>query len=780
MSLEALQSYELLVFPSRRALTQYHSAKEGICAPSMVLGEFFSKAIIYPNKSIVPKHLRKFIVSRVLREYDKQHHILLHNGFVFEQSFIAYLQSSEFFLRFFDELFVHKIAISEIPLLDTYGEYEDHLRILQDVYERYCAFLEQRGWVYKSWDFTLAHLWLQDFSRITIMLCGVLSPFELAILREVSRVCLVHIRFDVWEKTQGFWDIFDLPLDLDCGFSYVLSYPSGELVAKTPLDSAHTLHAYSFLSRIEQVGAIRQQISEWLARGIEPEEISIVLPQEDFTQYLQVLDTERNCNYAMGKPLQHTTLYATLSQALRENTQSLSVCVAQSFATLNAQDRIHYAPIKQKLDEIVHEYQTMHAFFDDVDFGEIAQSFLHEIKGLSIDDVYGGRIRVIGALESRGVMLPYVILVDCNDGVIPHFRDNDLFLNTALRLKLGIPTTYDKEKLQVLYYKNLLLGAKEAVALCVQDDKNAPAHLLQELGCVVHESEQSIFQHTLTQSPAYKREHYVGRLRKVFSPTSFTTFVRCKLQYCFRYVVELREENIEGSNAASVGILVHSALQKVYEPYIHKIVNLADIDLVQKACEQYVRAQEFEQALDRANVEILLLDLARFFEFEREHIKQHGAFEILGLEEELEDFVLEGYRFCGARVDRIQRQSNGEVFVIDYKYTNNISDIAKEDFALELYANALSAKYGNIKAMYYDLKNAKSISSPSKKEELIAILHTIDTRFCAREVSSDEVLIQSTKHTLDFLHYTQGYGVFSPADTSKPCLYCAYKTICDR
>ncbi|MBR2111792.1 MAG: hypothetical protein IJ950_02375, partial [Helicobacter sp.] len=78
------------------------------------------------------------------------------------------------------------------------------------------------------------------------------------------------------------------------------------------------------------------------------------------------------------------------------------------------------------------------------------------------------------------------------------------------------------------------------------------------------------------------------------------------------------------------------------------------------------------------------------------------------------------------------------------------------------------------------LKNAKSISSPSKKEELSAILHTIDTHFCAREVSSDEVLIQSTKHTLDSLHYTQGYGVFSPADTSKPCLYCAYKTICDR
>lgn len=778
LSLQNLHSRELLVFPSRRALLQHHKS-EGICPPSMLLGEFFTKAVYYPNKSIIPTHLRKFILGRVLREYDRERVNLLERGLVFERKFLAYLQSSEFFLRFFDELFVHNISIDAIPLLDTYGEYEDHLRILQEVYERYCAFLEQHGWVYRSWDFCLAHLWLEEFSSVKIMFCGVLSPFELAILREVAKVCEVYVCFDVRQNTRGFWDIFDVPLELDSHFCYTFAYPSGALVAKTPLDSVSHIHAYSFLSRIEQVGAIRGQIAQWLERGVEPEEMSIVLPQEDFTRYLQVLDREQNFNYAMGKAFKHTEFYHTLCAQLEDTPQSLRACVAQSFDSLSAQEKAQYSAFKQGLDEIVYQYEAIHAFLDDVSFSEVAQSFLHEIEGLSVDDVYGGRIRVIGALESRGVALPYVILVDCNDGVIPHFRDNDLFLNTALRSKLGIPTTYDKEKLQVLYYKNLLLGAKEAVALCVQDDKNTPAHLLEELGCEVRACIQSIFEHTLEQIPTYKQERYVGRLHKVFSPTSFNVLVQCKRRYCFQYMLRLRESQ-EASEAASMGILAHEALQKVYEPYVGKLVNLADIDCVQKTCEQYLRAQILGNAIDRANIEILWLDLVGFFDFERENIAANGAFEILGLEQELEDFVIEGYTFCRARVDRIQRSSDGKVFVIDYKYKNNFKD-DKEDFALELYTIALSAKYGAVRAVYYDIKKAACIpQTEDKREKLVSTLGAIEEHFSAQGVDKENEVEIAYTHEVGDDKLTKGYGVFEAAKGSNPCQYCAYKSLCGR
>ncbi|WP_394909798.1 PD-(D/E)XK nuclease family protein [uncultured Helicobacter sp.] len=778
LSLQNLHSRELLVFPSRRALLQHHKS-EGICPPSMLLGEFFTKAVYYPNKSIIPTHLRKFILGRVLREYDRERVNLLERGLVFERKFLAYLQSSEFFLRFFDELFVHNISIDAIPLLDTYGEYEDHLRILQEVYERYCAFLEQHGWVYRSWDFCLAHLWLEEFSSVKIMLCGVLSPFELAILREVAKVCEVYVCFDVRQNTRGFWDIFDVPLELDSHFCYTFAYPSGALVAKTPLDSVSHIHAYSFLSRIEQVGAIRGQIAQWLERGVEPEEMSIVLPQEDFTRYLQVLDREQNFNYAMGKAFKHTEFYHTLCAQLEDTPQSLRACVAQSFDSLSAQEKAQYSAFKQGLDEIVYQYEAIHAFLDDVSFSEVAQSFLHEIEGLSVDDVYGGRIRVIGALESRGVALPYVILVDCNDGVIPHFRDNDLFLNTALRSKLGIPTTYDKEKLQVLYYKNLLLGAKEAVALCVQDDKNTPAHLLEELGCEVRACIQSIFEHTLEQIPTYKQERYVGRLHKVFSPTSFNVLVQCKRRYCFQYMLRLRESQ-EASEAASMGILAHEALQKAYEPYVGKLVNLADIDCVQKTCEQYLRAQILGNAIDRANIEILWLDLVGFFDFERKNIAANGAFEILGLEQELEDFVIEGYTFCRARVDRIQRSSDGKVLVIDYKYKNNFKD-DKEDFALELYTIALSAKYGAVRAVYYDIKKAACIpQTEGKREKLVSTLGAIEGHFSAQGVDKENEVEIAYTHEVGDDKLTKGYGVFEAAEGSNPCQYCAYKSLCGR
>ncbi len=62
-SLQNLHSKELLVFPSRRALLWHHKS-EGICPPSMLLGEIFANAEYYPKKSILTKQMRKFVLSR--------------------------------------------------------------------------------------------------------------------------------------------------------------------------------------------------------------------------------------------------------------------------------------------------------------------------------------------------------------------------------------------------------------------------------------------------------------------------------------------------------------------------------------------------------------------------------------------------------------------------------------------------------------------------------------------------------------------------------------------
>lgn len=229
-----------------------------------------------------------------------------------------------------------------------------------------------------------------------------------------------------------------------------------------------------------------------------------------------------------------------------------------------------------------------------------------------------------------------------------------------------------------------------------------------------------------------------------------------------------------------MGILAHEALQKAYEPYVGKLVNLADIDCVQKTCEQYLRAQILGNAIDRANIEILWLDLVGFFDFERENIAANGAFEILGLEQELEDFVIEGYTFCRARVDRIQRSSDGKVFVIDYKYKNNFKD-DKEDFALELYTIALSAKYGAVRAVYYDIKKAACIpQTEGKREKLVSTLGAIEGHFSAQGVDKENEVEIAYTHEVGDDKLTKGYGVFEAAEGSNPCQYCAYKSLCGR
>ena len=173
MSLENLNSKELFIYSTNRSIKSKYE-QDSICKPSMLRKEFFSKAIYYPHKTLLPKNVCKLLLGSILEQYDKETSNLSTSRLVFEKNFLAYLQSSAFFLQFYDELFIHNIDIADIPLQDTYGDYEEHLHILQEVFARYNAFLDSKHLVYKSRKYEILKSWLGNFSRIVLHLDSVL------------------------------------------------------------------------------------------------------------------------------------------------------------------------------------------------------------------------------------------------------------------------------------------------------------------------------------------------------------------------------------------------------------------------------------------------------------------------------------------------------------------------------------------------------------------------------------------------------------------------------
>ncbi len=104
--------------------------------------------------------------------------------------------------------------------------------------------------------------------------------------------------------------------------------------------------------------------------------------------------------------------------------------------------------VKEKFLEGLEQFDFALKYLTSLSVQEQILAFLDMIEEVTLDDVGGGRISVVGILETRGVCFPYVIIPEFNAGNVPSLSDKDLFLNTAMREKIGLPTRKSRENLQ--------------------------------------------------------------------------------------------------------------------------------------------------------------------------------------------------------------------------------------------------------------------------------------------------------------------------------------------
>ena len=90
----------LKVYSSHRSLIQH--LDEGILLePHMMMSEFFSQIVIIKDYRALPQAMRLPISMQILKSCAEQ---LQRVNFIFEESFLAFLESSQFLFGFFDEL----------------------------------------------------------------------------------------------------------------------------------------------------------------------------------------------------------------------------------------------------------------------------------------------------------------------------------------------------------------------------------------------------------------------------------------------------------------------------------------------------------------------------------------------------------------------------------------------------------------------------------------------------------------------------------------------------
>jgi len=420
-------------------------------------------------------------------------------------------------------------------------------------------------------------------------------------------------------------------------------------------------------------------------------------------------------------------------------------------------------------------------------------------------------LQVMGFLETRGLDFENIILLNVNEGVLPADGQHHSFIPFALRKAFGLSTYLERESSYAYHFYRLLHRAKR-IYLTYNSEAGAtgggePSRYIQQLIREVGPKSSpniKINQRSVAASlgsPSYEPisitkdasvmetlQYFIKgaetEKRGALSSTAISTYINCSLQFYFKHVAGLREEqeDSEKIDAAGFGNILHKVMELLYAPFQGKVVANDDVNemlLKSNRLVEDVVDDEFStkynqlQGTDILTGEVIKTMVVKILKADQKSApftieKTEGRFNTsieIGQEEinltgifDRVDLVNDGYRIIDYKTGNVELESAGiiELFKNPKKKTL---------FQLHLYKLLYESIHPerNAKAGFYAVRQMKDgVSFPK---------HGIDSEkmkeFKSRLV---ELLNQIYNPDIPFLQ---------THDLSR-CQYCPYTELCKR
>ncbi len=776
MNLEKLflEKTPLFVFSSTRRLKHFYLEQgEGFLPNAMSMGSFFEQAFYIPNKKKIPKNARQILMIDTIKAIAKEKKSILEGLLLFENSFLGYLESTSFLFDLFDELSSACIKLNELSFKDIYLDYEKHLEVLEMIYDRYIKKLEGLGFYDKIMQEKPAILkeFFEHFSSIEWHLDGFMSVFERQCLLEAAELVPITLHLSCDKYNQKFLEFLNLKLETDCDYS--IDFKTQKILSQTFNDQKIEPKLYANSSYLKQGALVLQTIEEYLQKDNDPNKMAIITPNADFLPFLKLLDQNNNLNFAMGLGAKNSPYYTELVKIL-EDLQTSGFNLSESalldlenltLALLEQQSSKEKAPLKEAHSQIMHQYHLLKDTLKNYSLKDLLHLYLQEFEAnFRLDDSSGGKIRVMDTLETRGMQFDKIVIVDFNETCVPSLKDCDLFLNSALRKSLNLPTLLDKKNLQKHYYYQLFKNSKEMALSYIESETSKASNMLLELDLHIEPIKDAYTLFAPSPLKDYQEEEIKAAIPKdfSFSASSLNAFLTCKRRFYYHYMKRFKESPKDENNSA-VGSLLHELLKEAYEkdknPYA-----------LEERLIWLLETRENITPKERLDTLVALKKIQAFYLKEKERF--NTKIKILDLEKSFET-IIQGVVFKG-RIDRIDKTADNEIILLDYKFKNDLKldnmsktqrgglnpiEIAQisTDYQMAIYAYALK-NLGHkepIKAFFYDLRKGELV----EEDELKAKMDHLEFS-----------LIPKLKQEIDFEKTLE----------AKDCEYCSFKDMCNR
>lgn len=433
-------------------------------------------------------------------------------------------------------------------------------------------------------------------------------------------------------------------------------------------------------------------------------------------------------------------------------------------------------------------------------------------------------LQLMGMLESRNLDFDNVIILSVNENILPASGKQNSFIPFELKREFNIPTYREKNAIFAYHFFRLLQRSKNITLIynsqpdpLAGGDKSRFLHqIIDELA--IYNPQISITEKSVSSIIKLKAEQAISipKTKKIFqrldeiskngiSASSLNVYIRCQLQFYFKQIAQLGEpdEVSDTIDAAMLGTVLHEALKNFHQPFIKKVLNAEELKINLKNTDQYI-AQAFKTHYNLGNTKfgknLLIVQVAKelfrnFVQHEINELNNSDGSKIekiitsleekfasiltLNLNGESKDVKLKGF------IDRIQIV-NGITEVIDYKtgaikpqdlkldtWDELISNKKYDKvFQLLLYAWILNKNGSNHNGFITGIYPLKRISNG-----FIKVQTPDQNQITLTNIDLNEFESQLINLLIDIYNPKLN---FEQTDDLNNCLYCTYRSICNK
>ena len=756
-------------------------------------------SMFLPNYITISEFISKLCIVKDFKIYDEDSRVLLlleasdfkeFSNLQIERNFFTFTKNSSYIFKFFEELSAELYDINSLDLADRYAEYEEHISILQELYKRYELLCSERkilDRIFLPKLYSFNEEYAKSHKKILLRLDGHLTNFEFELLEKSTEYCNVEILFNTTDFNTKMQSRFsEIGLELESGYEYLISLSDKKIISKKEIQQNKNIVCESFSESILQVAFIKRKVYEFVEKGYKAENIAVILPDESMAEVLKSFDDKSNFNFAMGEPFSKTKIYTKLNATLKvieqdskENDARVERVGDELYASLlsiyykksSEVDFIEFLESSKEnfqnknelkiFQEEIHGFKNIMPAMKDMGVKSLFSVFLQRLASRTMDDIRGGKVTVMGVLETRSVHFDAVIIVDFSDKNVPKRSDKDMFLNTQIRENASLPTMGDRENLQKHYYETLINRSREVAISFVNSSESSESRFLKQLNIKENNPYDEIdyanilFQNSNHQALEDKEiiKEYSFKNVKL-SSTRLKTFLTCKRKYYYKYMEHIQSHDIprDMPKEHEIGNAVHLALAELYR----KKPTYTNLDELKSDLSKELDDVRGTSELDKY---LIAMQKKRMDSFCEHEIKRFEDGWSVAFCEESMSVEFAGMTLMG-QIDRIDKRKN-EIEVLDYKtgsYSlynkNNFTEAT--DFQLEFYY-LLAGGLGNVEGCaYYDLKESKIVPEPFLQEKLAVLESNIKDLLNIEEVN------------------------FQMCEDVKSCLFCEFRVMCGR